>query len=364
MAQCCDPACISRIGDNLDADARVLVLPCEHTLCGRCTRKRASEGRGIGECAVPDCRARFRPAEALEAEAAEVKAMQREAMARSRVRQAMPKTLSDFRAATPQEAEAAYAAYCEQAEELVMRLLDRAMAPGQTITVAELAARELKALEASADREVKRAAAAQRQAAESAKAALEEDERAAAEAAQAEAEAERAATARARAKRARELARATGDESLGRDDDEEDAAAAAAASGKRRRLPGLTGAAGVAGGGSASALAGVSSATASAARMRRPAMPWVPPPRPTDRGHAPARTHDARKAEAAAWRGVAGVRSRAEAAGEAAAMASLFVMPPSGQAAPGDRVSMFGGEAARRARGFAAAARAAAAGAP
>jgi len=344
MAKCADPACISRTGDKLDADARLLVIPCEHWLCARCARRRVQDGKGSGTCAVASCRAAFRHDEAQDASKADAVAMKREAQARRRVTRAFPKDLADFvteHGGDELAAGAALSEYRERAEWLVARLLDRTPLPDGKSTVAEVAAAELRALESDSGRHDRVASARRERDSGRAAADLAAAEREAEEAEAAEAEADRSRRDRLRRKRVRETTAAVDG---GRPDDgDEDGDGAGRAA--PRRPPPLRSRA------TAGALAGVNAATASGARMRRPALPHVPPPRALDRGSAPGMFHDGRSAGDEATVAVRCVEERAGLRAAAAGTSSLLLGP---QQWPGGPCSALGAAAVRRSKRFAA----------
>lgn len=317
----------------------LLVLPCGHSLCRRCVRRRSTSG--YGECAVSDCKHRFRAADAKDVVAAEAEAMRQESQARKRVAAAFPKVLEDFLlpGVDIDSAMALYDRYCEEAEELVGRLLDRSTLPashsGQAQTVAEAALADLKAAEARGGRDVSQAAARQRRLAA----------QAAQDVASAEAEAEALARAmeaedvRAQARTQRKRVRlamsrvpqADGDAAAESDNDEDDDGddddGDVVGVQVSQRDRGLT----------SSALAGVTAASASGSRMRRPAMPHIAPPRPLDRSTAPPAHQDARDASDDAMEAVKHVEEAARAREWAAARGSIAVLP-NGRAASRDKL--------------------------
>jgi hypothetical protein len=288
--------------------------------------------------------------------------MRQESQARKRVAAAFPKVLEDFMLPGTDDTEAMheYDRYCEHAEEMVGKLLDRTKVPattaGQAKTVAEVAMAELKSVESRGGRDVAQAAARQRR--------LASDQ--AQDVAVAEAEAEAMAReierqelrqqARARKKRVRTAmtmvlqdGTSAGKPDTFNDDDEddEDEDNGSDRAGSRRANSGVSRLVSLA----ASSLAGVTAASASGARMRRPAMPHIAPPRPLDRSTAPPAQQDAREASDAALEAVGYVHELAAARQWTLATGSIGVKP-SGTAAAlqrdGKRVTSALGAAARK----------------
>jgi hypothetical protein len=326
-AKCVDPECISRVEDKLDNDARLMLLPCSHALCARCLRRR-TRLTGSAECPDAGCRAPFRATEAVDADDADAEAMRREAQVRKRVLAVFPKSLGDFvEEAHGDEAAARrlFDAYSEQAETFVARLLDRTPVHGSgSVTVAELAAKELRALETQDRRGIALASAKRRREHAQAGAMISAEQEAMLQVTRAQQLAEANLSEESRRKRLRETLTAIDGTALPTaGDDAKVPPPPVAMDSMSTSLPGA-----------GHALAGVTAATASSARMRRPALPHVPLPKLLDREEAPPSMQDAREAPAEAMTAVESVLRGVQEFQAAVAVGSIdcHPLPKSGPA--------------------------------